>query len=138
MATQVTNTRLVRDAQLSVTKALPAAAANNNSGTIDLGTGPFHQEEIVIEISIPAMSAHSDTTKNVVIKLQDSADDSTYNDVSPAISFTLAGVASTGTSATVKRLKLPPGTRRYIQFNQAVDSGGPTLTAKSVTYSVLL
>jgi hypothetical protein len=136
MATQVPNRRFLRDAGKTVTKALPAAGASNQSGTIDIGVGPFHPEELDVEISIPAMAAHSDTTKNVTITLQDSADDSSYADVDPAIVETLAGVSSTGTSAKVVVFRLPPGTRRYIQFTQAVTSGGPTLTGSSVTYSL--
>jgi len=137
MATQVLNTRLLRDNQLTQTKALPAAAANNNTGTFDLGVGPYHPEEIVLEMAIPALAAHTDSTKNVTLKLQDSADDSTYADLSPLHEYILAGIASTGTAAKTIRLRLPPGIRRYLQINQAVDSGGPTLTASSVTYTLL-
>lgn len=144
MATQVLNTRLLRDAKLVVTKALPAAGASNNSGTIDLGSGPFRPDEIEIEVALPALSAHTDTTKNVTITLQHSSDDSSYASTDdgigslPAVTVTTPGVASTGTAARVVRLKLPVGLNRYIQFNQAVTSGGPTVTGSSVTYSVLL
>lgn len=130
--------RAIKDASYVHAKALPAAGASNNSATFDLGAGGFVPEQIEVEISIPAMSAHSDNTKNVIITVQDSANDSSYASLdSPAITVTRPGVASTGTSAEVIRFRLPAGVRRYIQFNQAVDSGGPTLTAKSVTYSLL-
>ncbi len=144
MATQVKNSRLVRDAGLSVTKALPAAAATNQTGTIDLGTGPWHPEEVTIEISIPAMTAHNSASYNVILTLQDSADNSSYANTDDgvagtvAITLTTPGIASTGTAARVVRFRLPPSVRRYLQFTQAVTTGGPTLTATSVTYTVLL
>ena len=143
MATQVVNTRLLRDAGIAVTKALPAAGANNNTATIDLGGGPFYPEEPEIEINLPALTAHTDSTKNVTITLQDSADNVTFASTDDgigarvAITLTTPGVASTGTAARVARFKLPIGVKRYIQFNQAVTSAGPTLTAISVTYTPL-
>jgi hypothetical protein len=130
--------RAIKDAGFAHAKALPAAAASNNSATFDLGAGGYVPENLEVEISIPAMSAHNSASYNVIILLQDSADDSSYATVTtPAISYTLPGVASTGSAATIVRFRLPAGIRRYVQFNQAVDTGGPTLTAKSVTYSLL-
>lgn len=143
MATQVPNTRLVRDASLTVTKALPSAGSNNNSPTIDLGTGPWHPEEIEIEIVQPAFSAHTDSTKNVTLTLQHSSDDSSYSSTDdgigslPAVTLTTPGVSSAGTVARTARVKLPAGLKRYIQFNQAVSGSGPNLTALSITYTVL-
>lgn len=144
MATQVKSSRLVRDAGITVTKALPAAGASNQTGTIDLGTGPWHPEELVIEVSIPAFASHTDSSKNVTLTLQDSADDSSYSNTdsgtgtNPAITITTPGVTTDGSAARVVRLHLPPGVRRYIQFTQAVTSGGPTLTASSITYTPLV
>ena len=129
--------RAIKDALFVHAKALPAAAATNQSATFDLGAGGYVPESLEVEINIPAMSAHSSASYNVIIKLQDSADDITYADVDPLVQKTLVGVASTGSLATVLRIRLPATVRRYVQFNQAVDSGGPTLTAKSITYSLL-
>ena len=145
MATQVVNTRLLRDASAStlVTKALPAAGANNNTATIDLGLGPWHPEEPEIEISLPAMTAHNSASYSVTITLQDSADNITFASTDDgvgsrvAVTLTTPGIASTGTAARLVRFKLPIGVKQYIQFNQAVTSGGPTLTGTTVTYSVL-
>jgi len=133
----LTSLRGIRDAKNSVTKALPAANATNQSGTIDLGPGPYHPEGLMLEIAIPALANNIDSTKSVTIKLQDSADDITYADVDALISTTVAGVASTGSAAKTVTIHLPPNVRRYIQFNQAVVTGGGDNTASSVTYSLL-
>lgn len=137
--------RNVKDATLVKTKALPAAGATNQTDTFDTGrlsTYPM-PPGVQFEISIPAMAAHSDTTKNVVIKMQHSGDNITYGDLDTGtealadVVVTLPGVASTGTVARVVRVPIPSNTFRYIQFNQAVDSGGPTLTGTSVTYAMV-
>jgi len=137
--------RNVKDAGLIKTKALPAAAGTNQTDTFDTGrlsTYPL-PEGIEFEISIPAIAAHTDTTKNVVIKVQHSGDDITYGDLDTGtealadVVITHPGVASTGSVARVVRVKLPSNVFRYIQFNQTVDSGAPSLVASSVTYSMV-
>ncbi len=130
--------RHIKDALLSVTKALPAAASNNNTATIDLEktAGTPAPENLEVEISIPAIAAHSDNSKSVTLKMQDSADDSSYSDTQPVTSFVLTGVTTDGSAAAVYRFRLPPGTRRYVQFNQAVASGAPSLIGSSITYSL--
>lgn len=138
--------RQIKDASLVKSKALPAAGANNNSGTFDLATltGGALPETFGVEVSIPALSAHTDTTKNVTIKVQHSDDDSSYVDtddgvgILPTISFATPGVASTGSAARIVRFRLPAaGLKRYIQFNQAITSAGPAVTGSSVTYSLI-
>src|SRR5438445_9333101 len=104
MATQVQVSRLLRDAALVVTKALPGISSTNQSPTIDLGIGPFHPEGIVVEIAYPAMPLHVTVANSVDIKLQDSADDSTYADVSPLTQTSVIGVVTTGSVATVIRI----------------------------------
>lgn len=138
--------RQVKDATYVKTKALPAAGATNNTATFDLQAhAGFLPESVAVEISVPAMASHSDTTKDVTVKVQHSTDDSSYTDLDdgttgllPDITFTIPGVASTGTAARIVRFRLPcAGLNRYVQFNQAVTSGGPTLTGSSLTYSLL-
>lgn len=140
--------RQIQDANFVKAKALPAAGANNNSATFDLGSRVgFSPEEIVFEVDLPALTAHTDSTKNVTLTVQHSDDDSTYVNLddgigsptgAPAqITITTPGVASTGTAARKVFVRLSgQGLKRYVQFNQAVTSGGPTLTASSVTYSL--
>jgi hypothetical protein len=128
--------RAIKDALFVKAKALPAANANNNTATFDLGAGGYAPEEIEVEIAIPALASLADD-KLVTIKVQDSADDSSYATVDPLIQTTVVGAGGVGASAKTIRLRLPANVRRYVQFNQAVDNGGGTLTASSVTYSLL-
>jgi hypothetical protein len=62
--------RNVKDNSLIVTKACPAAGANNNSATIDLGSSSsyFQGDHMEVEIVIPALPALADT-KTLIITL---------------------------------------------------------------------
>lgn len=130
--------RNIKDNSLIVTKALPAAAANNNSPTLDLGGSAsyFQAQHVEVEIVVPATPALVDA-KTIIISLQDSADDSSYAATDPAISTTLTGAGGVGAAAKTVRFRLPSNVRRYIQFNQAVLTAGGDSTAVSVTYRLL-
>lgn len=128
--------RAIKDASLIVAAALPDEDSDVNSDTIDLGAGGFVPEEIEIEIGIPALADLEDDT-SVTITLQDSADDETYANVDPLIQTSVTGADSAGSEAKTIRFRLPANIRRYVQFNQAVDDEAGTLTAFSVTYSLL-
>lgn len=127
------------DANKQVTKAFPAANANHNTDTIDFNHTPPdcppHGSELIVDI--PALPNHVDTGVTIVIKLQDSADNSSYADVDPAISTSIVGVASTGTAAKVVRFPIPSTMRRYARLNIAVPTGGGDNTAKSIIVSAV-
>lgn len=133
-----TYARNLRDADLTVTKALPAAAATNYTDSIDLGQDKVQSlEAIEFELVIPATPALVDT-KLITFAVQDSADDSTFAAVDPAISTTVVGVATSqgGTAKTV-RFRLPSTARRYVRISQTVETGGGSNIAVSTTFSVL-
>jgi hypothetical protein len=129
-----------RDAELTRTRTIAAANANNVSTGID--TGPLNPHAslgmVEIEVAIPAIAANSDATKNLTVQVRDSADNSTFAAVAAIPTITIVGVASTGSAATTRRFKVPADLiRRYVGVYTAVDNGGPTLTGSSVTLSIL-
>jgi len=134
MATQVMNSRLLRDNQLSVTWALPNAT-NNTSGVLDIGSGPFNPEEIEIEISVPAIAGHT-TVNNLQIQLYHGDTSGALAVTTPLIEVDVPGVAVTGSVALVKRYKLPPGTKRYIAFHAIATADD--CSAVSATASILV
>jgi hypothetical protein len=130
--------RNIRDALKTVVKALPAHNNNHNTPTIDLEqTVGGIIEAIAFEVSVPATPDLVDT-KLITIKVQDSADNSSYANIDPLISTTIAGVATgQGGAAKTVRFRLPPTARRYIQLNLAVESGGGDNTGVDVTFRML-
>lgn len=130
--------RLLRDGAFLKTANLPASGASNQTpGTFDLGIGPWHPEQPIFEISIPAMAANTDPTKSVTITLQDSADGLSFANLKAAEIITISGVAITGSPASTQLVGLPPGARQYVQFVQAVTSGAADLTASGISYQML-
>jgi hypothetical protein len=115
MASQVLNSRLLRDTLLTVTQALPNNT-NLTSGTIDIGSGPFNPEEITVEVQVPAIAGHT-TTNNLQIQLYHGDATNSLAVTTPLIEVDVPGVGSTGSVALVKRFKLPPGTKRYVAFH---------------------
>ena len=127
----------MKDASLHVEKYLPAAAATNTTASIDLGVEGSYSaawRQGYLEVTVPALANHTDSTKIVLLDLYDSADDSSFTVVAPLIECKVAGVTSTGSSATTFKFAVPPGVRRYIRFLQTVPSGDGDNTGGLVTY----
>lgn len=126
--------RNLQDAALKVTKALPAANANNATDAIDLTvTAPgVSVENIDLVVTVPATASLADT-KSHTLKVQDSADNSTFADVSLLATQTRTGAGGAGAAASTYRWKLPPSIRRYVRIYQAVEASGGDNTAVSIT-----
>lgn len=128
--------RNLKDAALHQEKYLPAAAADNQSPTIDLETVTpgMSVEGMELEIKVPALPNHTDSSKVITLTLQESADDLSYANANPLIQCRVPGVGSTGSAETTFRVRLPSTTKQYIQFTQAVPSGAGDNTAGLVAY----
>jgi hypothetical protein len=129
--------RSLRDANLTVSKALPAANANNASDSIDLGaTSPgVTVESVDLVIEVPATPSLVDT-KSHTLKVQDSADNASFADVAEIATVTRTGAGGAGAAATTRRVKLPPSVRRYVRLYQAVEASGGDNTAVSAKMSL--
>lgn len=130
--------RTRRDADLKVTKALPAAAASNNTDTIDLKavTPGVVGERIEVELALPALPNLVDA-KTVTVTLKDSADDSTYAAIAELATFVVTGAGGVGSAAATRTVRLPSSTRRYIRAYVDVLTAGGSNVASSLTMSVL-
>ena len=126
-----------QDADKLVTKAFPAANANNDSASIDLEAlvgGRF--ENVQVEVSVPATTALV-ADKDLTITIEDSADDSTFAAIPEIAPFVVTGEYGNGSAAAAFRVRLPPTARRYIRINQAVENSGGTITAQSGTLALI-
>jgi hypothetical protein len=140
MSTQVVNRRLVRDAALTLTLALPAASGTNapsGAKSIPIGYGPFHPDAIAFEIAFPACAANTSTSDTYTFSVYDSADNSNFAAIVPAQSIAVAGVASTGSAAVVYTIHLPPSARAYIALNIVATSGTGNNTAQNIIFTLL-
>lgn len=118
------------DASLIAEVALPAAAANVNTGSIDLGAAPRETtlESVEIGVELDDLPAAFAAAATLTFTLQDSADGSSFTAIPE-----LATVVFTGTGAAIanlrKRAKLPVTVRQYLRANIALSSGGGAITA---------
>lgn len=130
--------RRLADANLTKTKALPAAAAGNNTDSIDLGQttlGPLADEmEFVVEIEATPSLVDD---KTITLTIKDSADDSTYAAIPSLATLVQTGAGGAGAAAASRRYKLPPTTRRYVRVYADVLTGGGSNVAKSYTAKLL-
>lgn len=125
--------RSIKDADLIVTKELPAAGASNNSDTITLGTEP--PEELQVELSVPALPSLADT-KTATFTFQDSADNSSFAAIPELATLVMTGSGGAGAAAASRTVSLPPGVRSYLNVACAVAGSGGDNTAKSYTVSL--
>ena len=128
-----TYARNLRDAAFTKTKALPAAATAYTD-SLDLGQDKVQSlEQVELEIAVPALVE----AKTVTVSVQDSADDSTFAAVDPAITTVITGGTGGGAAAKTVRFRLPSQTRRYVRLSLVVLTGGGDNTGVSATLSAL-
>lgn len=129
---------LIRDTNLVVTKALPAAGATNYTDAIDLGDQApgISRDDFQLEVAIPALPSLADT-KTYKATIQDSADGSSFDDVAALGIITLTGVSASGAAAKTQIFPLPKDLRRYVRVKNVVEGSGGNNTAVSVTLSVV-
>ncbi|MEN3369950.1 MAG: hypothetical protein V7609_2093 [Verrucomicrobiota bacterium] len=123
------NTRSLQDANLKVTRTLPAAGAANTSAALDLdivGAGRVPGVELVIDL--PATPSLVDA-KTIILTVEDSADNSSFATVAAIPSITVTGAGGVGAAAVQTQLKLPIALRRYVRLAAATLAAGGDNTA---------
>jgi hypothetical protein len=125
MATPV-NERRLKDATFIKSAALPNAANTVNGGALDLGTAtPFSvTEKLQLQISLTA--ANGANNKNINIRVQDSADNSSWANVAVFANPLLQSTDNNGAGHTANSVKvaLPPTIRRYVRAVAVGEANG--------------
>lgn len=133
----MTAQRTIRDGSLTVTKALPAAGANVDTASFDLGAaGAGILEKIELEVTFPLTTTLVDG-KVATMTVQDSADDSTFAAVEECATFTVTGGTGNGNAETIRKYRLPSTCKRYVNVNTSIPGDGGNNTAKSLTVRIL-
>jgi hypothetical protein len=130
--------RNIKDVSQEVSVSLPAAAANVNSASIDLGYEPGQIENAEIEIAVDETTALVDT-KDVDVTLYDSADDSSFAAVAvfAAPLLKVTGVSGNGNDETKLHVRPARTIRRYIRINVATETAGGDVTAHEAHLRIL-
>ncbi len=133
----------MQDALLSTTKYLPAAGATNTTDVIDLSTylsantGEDVRRLGFFRVAIPAMPENSDSSKTILIDLQDATNlvPGTFANTTPRTVIEIPGVSSSGSLALTVDVPLPPGLRGPVKFLNTVPSGAGTNTGIQISYT---
>lgn len=118
--------REIKDATLKASAALPNAGNTVNANTLDLGAvTPFPVTE-QIGIKITTTDGNGSNSKNINIRLLDSADNSTFTNIAlaPNPALRVTDNANAGFAASNVVLALPHNTRRYIRASAVGEANG--------------
>jgi hypothetical protein len=118
-----------QDQNFVSTVAIAQAGANTASFDLEQAVGG-DIERVVFELAAPT-AAGITSTKVVTYTLQDSADNSTFAAVDPAISTTQTADGS-GIAAKTVRFRVPANTRRYVRIAQTMTATAGTVTGSMV------
>ena len=91
-------------------------------------------EAIASAIVIPAAAGVPDD-ETVTFAVKDSADGTTFADLTPAVSVVATGASGTGIPASEHRFRFPPATRRYVRLE--VTNSGTITATENVTFKLL-
>ena len=126
--------RMLRDAELQVTKALPGSATTIYTDSIDLEqdtTGVFVADcELLIEAPALVVGdlANGET---MTYNVEHSDDDESFSDLANGV-LVQTGADGAGAAAAEARLRLPSTVKRYVRV-AATNSAAGDASDKSVT-----
>jgi hypothetical protein len=131
----------LKDAQFTVSLALPNTGANNNTASLNFNPelAGFLTNQWRLgywAVAVPALADHTNTSVNNTLTLQDSADGTNFANTSPLVQIQVPGVASTGSAAATVKVPNTPGIRQYVRFNQNIPANGGNGNNAVVTYSL--
>mgnify|MGYP003624592627 CR=1 FL=1 len=119
--------RNIQDAQFNEVIALPAAGSTANSASIDMvEAGGLEESELLV--GHPVLPVLVDA-KTVTIKIQDSADDSTFADIVGLSTLVTTGAGGSGAAANSRAVRLPSTTRQFVRISTIVLAAGGDNTA---------
>jgi hypothetical protein len=129
--------RRLQDASLTKTVALPNAATTANTNSVDLGKAlPFPITE-AFHVKISTEAATGANNKNITVKLQDSADNTTFANIAELGALTVTDANNAGYPAGSLTVQLPPDTRRYLRAQATGEANGGNASDGDLTVSFL-
>lgn len=128
--------REIQDKLLTANVALPNAANTVNTAGIDLGaTTPFPVTE-KFQVRVDSAVATGANSKNINVKLQDSADNVTFADIAGLGAVAHPGNAANHIAANTI-FQLPPGVRRYVRASATGEANGGDSSDGQLTVKLL-
>lgn len=131
------NERRLQDDSLNKSVALPTGAATANTNSVDLGQAtPFPITES-FHVKLSTSTAAGANNKNITVKVQDSADNSTFANIAAIGALTVTDANGAGFSAGTLTVSLPPTTRRYVRAQATSEANGGASNNGTLTVDFL-
>jgi len=127
--------RRFTDAALVKTVTLPNAAETKTTASIDLQAVNPHPVTERIAVKVTNTTATGVTEKEIVIFLEDSADNTSFAPIPGTGTLTLEAAANAYPAGSLS-VSLPAGTRRYIRAAATGESGGGNASNGSLTLAL--
>lgn len=118
------NERRLQDDSLNKSVALPSGATTANTNVIDLGQATPFPITDSFHVKLSTTAATGANNKNITIKVQDSADNSSFANIAEIGSLVLTDNNAAGYSADDITVQLPPSTRRYVRAQATGEANG--------------
>jgi len=126
-----------QDALLNANVALPNAATTANTNAVDLGkVAPFPIQESFY-IKLTTTTGNGANNKNITVKLQDSADNTTFANIAALGSLMVTDNNGAGFPAASLSVQLPPDVRRYIRGQATGEANGGNAANGTLTVALL-
>lgn len=131
------NSRYLVDAAKVATGTLGASTTVSNTGVIDLqNITPYPTTETInVSVGYAASANGNASAANGVIYLQDSADNTTFANISTL--GTVPIVEAAALVAASYTFKLPPGCRRYIKACSKTSTGAANYADSALTLELV-
>lgn len=136
------HTHQLADAQLTKTKALPAAATSITTDAIDLeaqvGSNTAFLASCELKVTAPVLTTGElpdAQTMTYLIEMDNDAAFGSPTTLHPTI-IVQTGAGGAGAAAATKRFRLPSDVERYVRL-KATKSGAGSAATKSATLSLL-
>ena len=134
------NPKLLKDADLIITKALPNGAASTATDGIDLGHGANGDwlADVEFEVSAPALTTAEQPDDKTMTYIIEHDTDSAFGSAATLIDRVIVqtGAGGAGADAATKRVRLPSDCNRYIRLKATGSATGNSST-KSMTLTAL-
>jgi hypothetical protein len=129
--------RRLQDESLTKTVALPNAATTANTNSVDLGKAlPFPITE-AFHVKLSTEAATGANNKNITVRLQDSADNTTFANIAELGALTVTDANGAGYPVGTLTVQLPPDTRRYLRAQATGEANGGNASDGDLTVSFL-
>ena len=135
MSQTLQTARLIRDAQLATTIAMPNANATTYSGALDLGApqAAFVNENFSLFVSVPNTNIVSAKTTTLVLESADVNLNANFSTVQGGGQISILGIAGNVSAAINQEIRVPGNAKQFIRLSSTGGANTGTALTESIT-----